>query len=78
MSYVERLQSGRHQTIAEVFAKLYDGKRANIGSLEMIVDEAVIATATGLPRMGQSWFKTTTTKNLNFKVYLKAEFRDIT
>jgi hypothetical protein len=54
MSYVERLQSGCHQTTAEVFAKSYDGKRANIGSLEMIVDEAAIATATGLPRMGQS------------------------
>jgi hypothetical protein len=72
MNYVERLQSGCHQTTAEVFAKSYDGKRANVGSLEMIVDEAAIATATSLPRKGQRWFKTTTTKNLNFRVYLKA------
>jgi hypothetical protein len=44
----------------------------------MIVDEAAISIATSLPRSGQSWFKTTTTKNFNFRVYLKAEIRDIT
>jgi hypothetical protein len=78
MSYVERLQNGCHQITAEAFAKSYDGKRASVGSVEMIVDEASISTTTSLPRSGQSWFKTTTTKNLNFRVYLKAEFRDIT
>jgi hypothetical protein len=78
MSYVERLQNGCHQITAEAFAKSYDGNRASVGSVEMIVDEAAIATTTSLPRSGQSWFKTTTTKNLNFRVYLKAEFRDIT
>jgi hypothetical protein len=78
MNYVERLQHGYHQATTEVFAKSYDGKKASVGSLEMIVDEAAIAIATGLPRTGQSWFKTTVTKNLNFRVYLKAEFRNIT
>jgi hypothetical protein len=78
MNYVERLQSSCHQTTAEVFPKSCDGKRDIVGSLEMIVDEAAIATATGLSKTGQSWFKTIATKNLNFKVYLKVEFRDIT
>ena len=78
MSYVERLQNGFHQIIVEAFAKSYDGNRASVGSIEMIVDEAAIATTTNLPRSGQNWFKTTTTKNLNFRVYLKAEFRNIT
>ena len=78
MDYVEKLQNGCHQTTTETFAKSYDGNKACVGSLEMIVDEAAISTATGLPRTGQSQFKTTTTKNLNFRVYLKAEFRDIT
>jgi hypothetical protein len=67
-----------HQTTAEVFAKSYDGNRASVGSIEMIVDEATIATATSLPRSGQSWFKTTATKNLNFRAHLKAEFKNIT
>jgi hypothetical protein len=54
MGYVEKLQNGCHQTTAEAFAKSYDGNKASVGSLEMIVDEAVIATATSLPRSGQS------------------------
>jgi hypothetical protein len=78
MTYVERLQEGYHQATAEIFAKSYDGKKATVSSLELIVDEAAIASATGLPRTGQSWFKTIVTKNLDFRVYLKTEFKSIT
>jgi hypothetical protein len=74
MTYVEKLQEGYHQAIAETFAKSYDGKKAIVGSLELIVDEASIASTIGLPRTGQSWFKTTVTKNLDFRSYLKKEF----
>jgi hypothetical protein len=74
MTYVENLQEGYHQAIAETFAKSYDGKKATISSLELIVDEAAIASTTGLPRIGQSWFKTTITKNLDSRSYLKTEF----
>ena len=48
-----------------------------MGYLEIIVHEATIATTTSLPRSGQSWFKTTTTKNLNFIAYLKEKFRNV-
>jgi hypothetical protein len=78
MTYVENLQEGYHQVIAETFAKSYDGKKAIVGSLELIVDEATITSTTDLPRKGQSWFKTTVTKNLYFRSYLKIEFRSIT
>jgi hypothetical protein len=54
MGYVEKLQNGCYQTTAEAFAKLYDGNKACVGSLEIIVDEATIATTTSLPRLGQS------------------------
>jgi hypothetical protein len=77
MAYVEKLQNGCHQTTTEVFAKSHDRNKACVGSLEIIVDEAAIATATSLPRSGQSWFKTTTTKNLNFRAYLKEEFKNV-
>jgi hypothetical protein len=40
MGYVEKLQNGCHQTTTEVFAKSYDGNKACVGSLEIIVDEA--------------------------------------
>jgi len=66
ITYVERLQEGYHQGIAEVFAKSYDGKKATVGSLEIEVDEATIASATGMPRSGHNWFKTTVKKNLDF------------
>jgi hypothetical protein len=77
MGYAEKLQNGCHQTTVEVFAKSYDGNKACVGSLEIIVDEAAIATTTNLPRLGQSWFKMTATKNLNFRAYLKEEFRNV-
>jgi hypothetical protein len=78
MTYVENLQDDYHQAITETFAKSYDGNKSTVGSLELIVDEDAIASATGLPRTGQSWFKTTITKNLDFRSYLKIEFRGIT
>jgi hypothetical protein len=77
MTYVEKLQEGYHQVIVETFAKSYDGNKATVDSLELIVDEAAIASTTGLPITGQSWFKTKVTKNLDFRSYLKIEFRSI-
>jgi hypothetical protein len=45
--------------------------------LEIQEYEATIASATGMPRTGKNWFKTTVTKNLEFRPYLKPEFQDI-
>jgi hypothetical protein len=73
MTYVERLKKGYHQAITKIFANSYDGKKATVGSLELIVDEATIASTTSLPRTGQNWFKTTVTKNLDFRSYLNVE-----
>jgi hypothetical protein len=55
--------------------KLLMGIRLVLGPWRSLVDEAAIAAATSLPRSGQSWFKTTATKNLNFRAYLKEEFK---
>jgi hypothetical protein len=63
MEFVKRLQSGYHQATAEAFAMTFDGNRARVCSVEIKVDEKVIATATGLPMTGQKWFKTTALKN---------------
>jgi hypothetical protein len=78
MTYVEKFQERYHQAIAETFAKSYDGKKVAKGYLELIVDEASFSSATGLPRTGQSWFKATVTKNLDFRSYLKTKFRSVT
>jgi hypothetical protein len=75
IGFVERLQIGCHQATAEAFAKTFDGNKALVGSMEIRVDEAVIAAATSLPRTGQRWFKTTAPKDLDFRVYLKEGYR---
>jgi hypothetical protein len=75
MEFAEKLQVGSHQATAEAFAKTFDGNKARVGSVEIKVDEAVIAAATGLPRTGQRWFKTTAPKNLDYRVYLKDGYK---
>jgi hypothetical protein len=75
MEFAERLQIGCHQATVEAFAETSDGNRARVGSVEIKVDEEVIAAATGLPRTGQRWFKTTAPKSLDFRVYLKDGYK---
>ena len=42
-----------------------------------MVDETLIAEVTELPRTGEKWLKTTITKNVEFRSYLKPEHRDV-
>ena len=77
LTYVEKLQEGYHQGITEAFEKYYDGNKATVGPLEIQVDEEAMAFATSMPRTWKKWFKTTVTKNLEFRPYLKHEFQDI-
>ena len=48
-----------------------------IGKEELLVGETLIAEVTELPRTGEKWFKSTITKDVEFKSYLKPEHRDI-
>jgi hypothetical protein len=75
MEFAERLQSGCHQATAEAFAMTFDGNRARVGSMEIRVDEEFMAAATRLPRTGQKWFKTTSLKDLDYRVYLKDGYK---
>ena len=42
-----------------------------------MVDETLIAEVTELPRTREKWFKTSITKNVDFRSYLKPEHRDV-
>jgi hypothetical protein len=75
MEFVKRLQCGCHQATAEAFAMKFYGNRARVGSVEIKVDEKLIAAATGLPMTGQRWFKTTAPKNQDFESYLKDGYK---
>jgi hypothetical protein len=75
MEFAERLQIGCHQTTAEAFTMKFDGNRAQVGSVEIKVDEEFIAAVTGLSTTGQKWFKTTAPKNQDFRFYLKDGYK---
>ena len=60
-----------HQQVVEAFSLSFDGSKALIGKEEFQVDETLIAEVEELPRTGEKWFKTTITKNVEFKSYLK-------
>jgi hypothetical protein len=74
--FCEKLQSS-HQQVAEAFALTFDGRNVVIDQDEFIVDEALITEVTELPRTGESWFKTTVTKDVEFRSYLKLEHKSL-
>ena len=63
--------------MAESFALSFDGYKALIGREEFQVDEALIADVAELPRIGEKWFKTTITKDVEFRSYLKLEHKNV-
>ena len=73
-NFCKKLQSS-HQQVAEAFALTFDGRKAVIGQDEFQVDEALIAEVTELLRIGENWFKTTVTKDAEFRSYLKPEHK---
>jgi hypothetical protein len=74
--YCEKLQ-GYHQGVAEAFAQSFDGEKVTLGPMVMQIDEASVAATTKMPRQGERWFKTTVTKDIEFRSYLKPEFQSI-
>ena len=63
--------------MAEAFSLTFDGSKAIIGKEEFQVDEFLVAEVTELPRTGENLFKTTITKDAEFKSYLKPEHKNI-
>ena len=63
--------------MAEAFSLSFDGSKVLIGKEEFMVDESLIAEVTELPRTREKWFKTTITKDVEFRSYLKPEHRGV-
>ena len=74
--FCEKIQ-GSHQQVAEAFSLSFDCSKALIGKEEFLVDETLIAEVTELPRTQEKWFKTTITKNVEFRSYLKPKHRNV-
>jgi hypothetical protein len=75
--FYEKLQ-GFHQGVAEAFALTFHEAKAKVGTIEVQVDEAIVAVVTEMPRTGERWFKSTTIKDIEFRYYLKPEQKCIT
>jgi hypothetical protein len=54
--FVEKFE-GFNLAVAQQFAQTFNGCRAKIGEVQLELNEDFISSATGLPAMGQKWFK---------------------
>ena len=75
-SYCEKLEDF-HQQLFEAFALSYDGRTTVICKEEFMVDEADITKITGLPRIGECWFKMIVPTNIEFRSYLQPQHKNL-
>ena len=54
--FFQNMQIG-HPEVTKQFASHFDGRRTKVGDLEFEVTEASISAATGIPIIGEKWFK---------------------
>ena len=76
ISFCEKIQ-GSHQQVAEEFALSFDGSKEIIGKEEFLIDETLIIEVTELPSTLEKWFKTTISKDVELRSYLKPEHREV-
>ena len=74
--FCEKIQ-GSHQQVVEALSLSFDGSKAVIGKEKFLIDETLIAEVTELPSTREKWFKTTITKDVEFRSYLKHEHREV-
>ena len=63
--------SGENYGVAMAFAQSFDGQQVHVGSLKFKVTEAFISEATGLPMVGERWYKKKTMRIGDFTTFLK-------
>ena len=56
------------------FAQSFNGQQVSVGSLKFKVTEAFISEATGLPMVGQKWYKKKTMRIGDFTAFLKPQY----
>ena len=74
--FCEKIQ-GSHQQVAKAFSLSFHGSKEIIGKEEFLIDETLIVEVTKLPSTREKWFKTTITKDVEFRSYLKLEHRGV-
>ena len=62
--------SGHNEEVTKRFALSFDGNIAQIGDLQLVIDEEFISKATKLPWTGECWFKGSRIDKKKFKQFL--------
>lgn len=65
--------SGENYGVARIFVETYKGDKVVIGSLDFTVNRDLISEETGLPQIGENWFKGKTVMPMDFNEFLKDE-----
>ena len=68
--------SRENYSVARRFAETFKGDRVVIGSLDFTVDKDFISEETGLPQIGENWFKGKTVLAMDCNAFLKDEYAD--
>ena len=69
--------SGENVAVAQAFVESYNGEKVKLGSLTFKISETIIARATQLSSIGESWYKIKTLFREDFNAYLKPEHENV-
>jgi hypothetical protein len=74
LSFCQNMQRG-HPEVARQFSLNFDGTKTKVGTLELEVSEATIATTTEIPNTSERWFKSMTLNASFSKDFLKPDYQ---
>jgi len=74
LSFCQNMHRG-HPEVAKEFALHFDGRKTKVGYLEYEVTQASISVATGIPIIGDKWFKSMDLSSIYVKYLFKPEYQ---
>jgi hypothetical protein len=74
LSFCQNMQRG-HPKVEKLFALNFDYKKTRVGDLEFEVTETSISAATGIPILGEKWFKAMVLTSPFVKYLFKPRYR---
>ena len=70
--FIEKFQ-GFNLQVTQEFVLTFDGCREKVGDVQLEVTEEFLSQATGLPAVGQKWFKNAKVEEVPWTIYLHRE-----
>ena len=76
LEFMEKFD-GFHKEVTKTFARVFYCIEVEIGDIKFTLTESLIEESTGLPRIGEKWFKNRGIKGYDWRVFLKKPRKDI-